>query len=55
MSMDLQHVYLGHLSRDCNKPELAHQVVTDRLQRMGATHVHVQSTSQDRPCATLAM
>jgi phosphoribosyl 1,2-cyclic phosphodiesterase len=50
---DLQRLYLGHLSRDCNRPELAHEVVSGRLQRIGATHVHVESTSQDAVSPTL--
>jgi len=55
MSPELKHVYLGHLSRDCNKPELARKVVTERLKQIGATHVDVQSTFQEQRCATLAM
>lgn len=55
VSADLRHVYLGHLSRDCNKPELAFRVVQDRLSQSGATHVSVYSTSQDERCQTLAM
>ncbi len=55
VSADLQHLYLGHLSRDCNRPELAHRVVSERLEKLGANHVRVHSTSQDAPCPTLAM
>ena len=44
---------LGHLSRDCNRPELAMRVVSQRLQQIGATHVKVESTFQDAPCPTL--
>ena len=54
VTAELQHVYLGHLSRDCNRPELAHRVVSERLQKIGANHVRVESTWQDRPCPTLA-
>jgi phosphoribosyl 1,2-cyclic phosphodiesterase len=53
VTADLQHVYLGHLSRDCNKPELARRVVQERLDTVGATHVTVNSTSQDQRCETL--
>ena len=53
VSAGLRHLYLGHLSRDCNRPELARQVVGERLQKIGATHVRVESTAQDAPCATL--
>jgi phosphoribosyl 1,2-cyclic phosphodiesterase len=55
VSAGLRHLYLGHLSRDCNRPELAYQVVGDRLRAIGASHVRVESTSQDTPCATLEL
>jgi phosphoribosyl 1,2-cyclic phosphodiesterase len=55
MSADLHHLYLGHLSRECNKPELAHRVVSERLQRIGATHVQLNMTSQTVPCPTLQL
>ena len=52
VSADLRRVYLGHLSRDCNRPELAHAVISQRLQQMGAIHVGVETAAQDTPCAT---
>lgn len=55
MSADLRHLYLGHLSRECNKPELAHRVINDRLQGIGATHVSLQLAAQNVPCATLSL
>ena len=55
MSAGLRHLYLAHLSRECNRPELAYQVVNERLQRIGAHHVQLQLTSQSVPCATLAL
>jgi len=55
VSSTLTRVYLGHLSRDCNRPELARAAVSDRLQRLGATHVRIESTSQDAPCETVAL
>ena len=48
----LHHIFLGHLSRDCNRPELAHRAVSGTLQKVGATHVDVTVTSQDAPCPT---
>jgi phosphoribosyl 1,2-cyclic phosphodiesterase len=54
VSAELNHLYLGHLSRDCNRPDLAREAVGGRLQRIGATHVKVESTSQDAVCPTLA-
>lgn len=50
---DLDRIYLGHLSRDCNRPELAHREVSRKLESIGARHVKVENTSQDRPCATI--
>jgi phosphoribosyl 1,2-cyclic phosphodiesterase len=55
MSDDLRHLYLGHLSRECNSPELAHRVVSERLQKIGATHVRLELTSQALPCQTLSL
>ena len=55
MSADLRHLYLGHLSRECNRPELARAVVSDRLQRIGATHVSLNLARQDVPCPTLSL
>jgi phosphoribosyl 1,2-cyclic phosphodiesterase len=55
MSADLRHLYLGHLSRECNRPELAHRVVNQCLQKIGATHVALALTSQDVPCPTLSL
>jgi phosphoribosyl 1,2-cyclic phosphodiesterase len=48
-------IYLGHLSRDCNRPELARATVEKRLAAMGATQVRIENTSQEEPCATLEM
>ena len=48
----LQKLYLAHLSRDCNSPDLAHRIISDRLTEMGVTHVKVVPTEQDTPCST---
>jgi phosphoribosyl 1,2-cyclic phosphodiesterase len=55
MSAELRHLYLGHLSRDCNKPELAQRVMSQRLQTMGATHVQLTITSQSVVSPTLTL
>jgi phosphoribosyl 1,2-cyclic phosphodiesterase len=55
MSANLRHLYLGHLSRDCNKPELALRVMQNRLQHIGATHVQLALTTQAAPCPTLSL
>lgn len=55
MSQDLRTIYLGHLSRECNRPELARRVVAERLERIGANHVEITVTSQSVPCPTLTL
>jgi phosphoribosyl 1,2-cyclic phosphodiesterase len=55
VSADLAHLYLGHLSADCNLPELAHRTVSDRLATLGATHVRVQATAPGLVCPTLQL
>ncbi len=55
MSAELQHLYLGHLSRECNRPDLALEVVTERMQKIGATHVQVRLTAQHTPCPTVVL
>jgi phosphoribosyl 1,2-cyclic phosphodiesterase len=55
MCAELQHVYLGHLSRECNKPELALKVMTDRMKKLGASHVQLEVTKQQVPCPTLTL
>ena len=55
MSGDLRHLYLGHLSRECNRPELAHRVVSERLRQIGANHVRLELTTQSHPCQTLSL
>lgn len=51
----LRHLYLGHLSRECNRPDLACQVVQGALRQIGATHVRLELTSQNVPCPTLIL
>jgi phosphoribosyl 1,2-cyclic phosphodiesterase len=53
VSAELAHLYLGHLSSDCNRPELAYRTVSASMQKLGATHVRVEATSPDVPCTTL--
>lgn len=53
MSAELRHLYLGHLSRECNRPELAHRVIKERLEKIGAKHVKIELTAQHAPCPTL--
>lgn len=53
MSADLRHLYLAHLSRECNRPELARHVMAEQLHHIGAAHVQLRLAAQDVPCATL--
>ena len=55
VSSELRHLFLGHLSRDCNQPERALDAVSERLQKMGAYHVRIEAASQDVPCSTLCL
>jgi len=55
MSAGLKQLYLAHLSRECNKPELAQHVMAEPLHHIGATHVQMQIAAQDVPCATLSL
>ena len=55
VSADLRHLYLGHLSQECNRPELAHGVMSQRLQKLGANHVRLELTSQKQPSPTLEL
>jgi len=55
MSAELQHLYLGHLSRECNRPQLAFDLMNRRLQTLGASHVRLEVASQAIPCPTLTL
>ena len=48
----LKKLFLGHLSRDCNRPDLAEQAVRKQLTAMGAVHVLTEVTQQDKACQT---
>lgn len=55
MSGDLRHLYLSHISRECNRPQLAFQVMSQRLQKIGASHVRLELTSQATLSPTLTL
>lgn len=55
VSEELKHLYLGHLSRDCNTPKLAHDCIHSRLQGIGATHLQINTASQETPTETLEL
>jgi phosphoribosyl 1,2-cyclic phosphodiesterase len=47
----LRHVFLAHLSRDCNRPELAQRVVSEKL----PARVQIAVASQDQPTTTFRL
>ncbi|NQU09533.1 MBL fold metallo-hydrolase [bacterium] len=49
----LRQIVLAHLSRDCNRPDLAQRVVGEQLQQRGAGHVQLAVACQELPLATL--
>jgi phosphoribosyl 1,2-cyclic phosphodiesterase len=51
----LRHVYLAHLSKDCNRPEIAREVVQTRLEQIGGTHLRLEVTDQAVPSPTLTL
>jgi len=53
MSAGLKQLYLAHLSRECNTPELAEHVMAEQLHQIGAKHVALHIAAQDVPCVTL--
>jgi phosphoribosyl 1,2-cyclic phosphodiesterase len=55
MSAHLRHLYLGHLSRECNRAEIARKVMAQRLEKIGATHVRLEVTMQNVPSPTLEL
>ncbi len=55
MSAELKQLYLAHLSRECNKPELAQHVMAEQLHHIGAKHVVMQIAKQEEPCGTLEL
>jgi phosphoribosyl 1,2-cyclic phosphodiesterase len=55
MSAGLRQLYLAHLSRECNTPELAQHIMAEQLHHIGAKHVQLQIAAQDVPCGTLEL
>ena len=55
MSAGLRQLYLAHLSRECNTPQLAEHVMAEQLFHIGAKHVQLQVAAQDVPCGTVEL
>jgi len=48
-SPSLTHIYLGHLSSDCNHPELALTVMKEALAKANALHITLHETFSEKP------
>jgi phosphoribosyl 1,2-cyclic phosphodiesterase len=55
MSAGLRQLYLAHLSDECNKPELAENIMAEQLHHIGATHVQLAIALQHVACKTLEL
>jgi phosphoribosyl 1,2-cyclic phosphodiesterase len=55
VSSDLKHLVLAHLSRDCNRPDLALGAVHSRLDQLGVKHLRVEAASQHTPTSTMRL
>ncbi len=53
ITAELRNLYLGHLSGQCNTPDLARQIVGERLTAISASHVTLHVASQAAPAPTL--
>jgi len=51
----LQQLFLAHLSRECNTPEIAQNIMAEQLHHIGAKHVHLHVAAQDTPCPTVEL
>ena len=55
VSDELGHIFMAHLSKDCNHPELAEKTVRQEIDKTGARHIQINRTDQDAPCPTLVL
>ncbi|MDD5260226.1 MAG: MBL fold metallo-hydrolase [Methylacidiphilales bacterium] len=55
ISARLKHLFLGHLSEDCNTHELAEAAVSGCLSRIGASEVALHRTYQNRPAEAISL
>ena len=51
----LRHVTLGHLSRDCNTPEIAREAVAAKLGQAGIDTLQIDVSTQAEPNETLTL
>lgn len=50
----MEDIYLGHLSADCNSPLHARTTVSRKLEERGRPFIRLHDTAPDKPCETLA-
>jgi phosphoribosyl 1,2-cyclic phosphodiesterase len=55
VSGQLEHIFMAHLSRDCNHPSLAEKTVKEEIDKTGAGHIHIHRTDQNEPSPTLTI
>ena len=51
----LRHVTLGHLSRDCNTPEIAREAVAAKLGQAGIDSIRIDVSTQAEPTETVTL
>lgn len=54
-SATLHRIVLGHLSSDCNRPQLACAAVASCLEQVGASHIQLETAQQNLPGETLTL
>ncbi|MBT5927277.1 MAG: MBL fold metallo-hydrolase [Verrucomicrobia bacterium] len=55
VSDELGHIFMAHLSKDCNDPAIAEKTVQQEIDKTGARHIRIHRTNQDAPCPTLIL
>ncbi|HJN90863.1 MAG TPA: MBL fold metallo-hydrolase, partial [Verrucomicrobiota bacterium] len=51
----LRNIVLGHLSRDCNTPEIARAVVASRLGQAGIDNLRINVSTQAETTKTITL
>ena len=51
----LRHVTLGHLSRDCNTPQIAREAIAVKLGQAGIDTIQIDVSTQAEPTETLTL
>ena len=51
----LRNIVLGHLSRDCNTPEIAKEAVAEKLLQAGIDSLRIDVSTQANPTETITL